>query len=201
MSQFFESICVKEGLILNLAAHQLRVDKTHKTFGVLGQSLQLNSIVYALDIPKTGLYKLRISYDLKGNYHTVWTPYQVKQIGNFALVDIQGCRYELKYENRVWINELLAAAGKDEIIMHDAGYIKDTSYANLVFFDGHHWYTPELPLLEGTQRASLIKEEKMLVKPIHLTDLAGFKKFKCINAMLDWETAVEYPMALIANIA
>ena len=32
MSQFFESICVKDGIAKNLAAHQARVNKTLEAF-------------------------------------------------------------------------------------------------------------------------------------------------------------------------
>jgi 4-amino-4-deoxychorismate lyase len=112
-------------------------------------------------------------------------------------VDIKGCRYDYKYENRDWINEFLIQSGTDEIIMHDDGWIKDCSYTNIVFFDGSHWYTPESPLLEGTQRAKLIQEGVIIPKVLHVNDIPSFVQFKCINAMIHWDAAVEYSVALI----
>lgn len=198
MSQFFESIRVKDGIAENLGFHQLRVNRTLKAFDASILSIDLASIVQELVLPAAGLFKLKISYDLNGNYQSVFTPYQYKQIQNFALVDIKGQSYDYKFSNRDWINEALTLSGKDEIVMHDGGLIKDCSYTNIVFFDGVDWVTPTAPLLEGTQRAKLIKEGIIQPKALYVQDMPGFKKFKCINAMMDWDTALEYEIDLIS---
>ena len=198
MSQFFESICIKEGIAQNLSAHQLRVNKTLNAFHASIDSIVLVDIVKQLVLPPEGLFKLRISYDLNGNHQSVWSAYQIKQIQNFALVDIKGHRYDYKFSNRDWINEALVLSGKEEIMMHDAGLIKDCSYTNIVFFDGINWYTPAAPLLEGTQRAKLIQERIITPKALYISDLPNFQKFKCINAMIQWDVAVEYKIELIS---
>ena len=197
MSQFFESICVKDGIAENLAAHQSRVNKTLDAFNTSNHSIELASIVDELILPAEGLYKLRISYDLNGNYQSAFTAYQYRQVQNFALVDIKGQGYDYKFSNRDWINEALIQSGKDEIMMHDGGLIKDCSYTNIVFYDGVNWYTPSAPLLEGTQRAKLIIEGVIQPKALYVQDIPGFKKFKCINAMMHWDTAIEYEIDLI----
>ena len=198
MSQFFESICVKDGIAENLAAHQSRVNKTLDAFNASNQSIELASIVDELTLPAEGLYKLRISYDLNGIYQSACSAYQYKQIQNFALVDIKGQGYDYKFSNRDWINEALALSGKDEIMMHDGGLIKDCSYTNIVFYDGVNWFTPDAPLLEGTQRAKLLNEGIIQPKALYVQDIPGFKNFKCINAMLNWDTAIQYEIDLIS---
>ena len=197
MSQFFESIRVKDGIAENLGFHQLRVNKTLKAFDVSKHSIVLATIVQELVLPAEGLFKLKISYDLNGNYHSVFTPYQYKQIQNFALVDIKGQSYNYKFSNREWINEALLHSGQDEIIMHDGGLIKDCSYTNIVFFDGVNWFTPALPLLEGTHRVRLIEAGFIQPKALYVQDIPNFKQFKCINAMMGWEDAVEYKIECI----
>jgi 4-amino-4-deoxychorismate lyase len=197
MSQFFESIRVKDGIAEQLGFHQLRVNKTLKAFDASNHSIELASIVQQLVLPADGLFKLKISYDLNGNYQSAFTPYQYKQIQNFALVDIKEQSYDYKFSNRDWINEALIQSGKDEIMMHDGGLIKDCSYTNIVFYDGVNWYTPAVPLLEGTQRAKLIEEGIIQPKALYVQDIPNFKKFKCINAMLDWNTALVYKIELI----
>ena len=197
MSQFFESIRVKDGIAENLGFHQLRVNKTLQAFGTSSCSIELASIVHQLVLPVDGLFKLRISYDLHGNYQSVFTPYQYKQIQNFALVDIKGQSYDFKFSNRAWINEALIQSGQDEVLMHEGGLIKDCSYTNIVFCDGVQWFTPAVPLLEGTQRAKLIEEGFILPKALYVQDLPNFKNFKCINAMIRWEDAVEYKIESI----
>jgi 4-amino-4-deoxychorismate lyase len=198
MSQFFESIRIKDGIAENLGFHQLRVNKTLKAFDASNHSVELASIVDELTLPAEGLYKLRISYDLNGNHQSACTAYQYKQILNFALVDIMGQGYDYKFSNRDWINEALIQSGKDEIVMHDGGLIKDCSYTNIVFYDGVNWYTPATPLLEGTQRAKLIEAGVIQPKALYVQDMPNFKKFKCINAMLNWDTAIEYEIELIS---
>jgi len=197
MSQFFESIRVKDGIAENLSLHQIRVNKTLQAFDASNPNIELESIVQQLLLPAEGLYKLRISYDLKGIYQSAFTSYQYKQIQNFALVDIKGHRYDYKFSNRDWINEALNQSGKDEIMMHDGGLIKDCSYTNIVFYDGVDWLTPAAPLLEGIQRANLIEEGVIQPMVLYAKDLADFQKFRCINAMINWEDAVEYKIELI----
>jgi 4-amino-4-deoxychorismate lyase len=197
MSQFFESICVKDGIAENLGFHQLRVNRTLKAFDASNHSIELAAIVQELVLPADGLFKLKISYDLNGNHQSAFTQYQYKQIQNFALVDINEQSYDYKFSNRDWINEALIQSGKDEIMMHDGGLIKDCSYTNIVFYDGVNWYTPAVPLLEGTQRAKLIEEGIIQPKALYVQDIPNFKKFKCINAMLNWNTALEYEIELI----
>ena len=198
MYQFFESICVKDGIALNLSMHQSRVNKTLDAFNVSNHGIILASIVDELTLPAEGLYKLRISYDLNGNHQSACNAYQYKQILNFALVDIMGQGYDYKFSNRDWINEALIQSDKDEIVMHDGGLIKDCSYTNIVFYDGVNWYTPATPLLEGTQRAKLIEAGVIQPKALYVQDIPNFKKFKCINAMMHWDTAFEYEIDLIS---
>jgi 4-amino-4-deoxychorismate lyase len=198
MSQFFESIRVKDGIAENLGFHQTRVNKTLKAFDASIISIDLASIVQQLVLPAEGLIKLKISYDLNGNHQSAFTPYQYKQIQNFALVDIKGQSYNYKFSNRDWINEALIQSGKDEIVMHDGGLVKDCSYTNIVFYDGVNWFTPAAPLLEGTQRAKLINEGVIQPKALYVQDIPNFKQFKCINAMLNWDTAIEYEIDLIS---
>ncbi len=198
MYQFFESIKVKDGVIYNLSNHQDRVNRTLKNFGISENKIALTEIVKTVPIPKKSLYKLRISYGLEGSFQHEMIPYQYKKISKFSLVDIKGQQYDFKFENRAWINDALLQSGKDEIMMHDAGFIKDSSYANLVFFDGSKWYTPAKPLLEGTQRAKLLKDGIIQAKAIHINELDSFHSFRLINAMMLWENSTEYSISLIS---
>ena len=54
-------------------------------------------------------------------------------------------------------------------------------------YDGEQWYTPQHPLLEGTQRAKLLALGKIKLRNIHILDLSGFKKLVLINAMLEFD--------------
>lgn len=82
----------------------------------------------------------------------------------------------------------------DDILIIKNGVVSDTSFANIIFFDGQRWVTPKIPLLEGTCRARLIANNTIISQEITLNDLKLFSKFMIINAMLDFDTqrAVEY---------
>jgi len=48
----------------------------------------------------------------------------------------------------------------DEVVFIKNGMVTDCSIGNLLFFDGHEWITPYIPLLKGTQRAFLLDKKK-----------------------------------------
>ena len=65
------------------------------------------------------------------------------------------------------------------------GKVTDSSYANIIFFDGIQWFTPSTFLLNGTCRQRLLNEGKITEAPIHYTDIRDFQQIGFINAMLD----------------
>ncbi|MCD6355308.1 MAG: aminotransferase class IV [Prolixibacteraceae bacterium] len=85
----------------------------------------------------------------------------------------------------------------DDILIVINGCITDSFAANPIFFDGKKWWTPDTPLLAGTQRAWLIEEEKLLVCSIPVNDLSKYKKAGLINAMQNFE---DMPIIDIENI-
>jgi 4-amino-4-deoxychorismate lyase len=95
------------------------------------------------------------------------------------------------------LNDLLKLKGAcDEIIIIKQGYVTDTSYTNIAFYDGEKWYTSDTPLLAGTCRASLIDEGVLSVKNIRETDIWKYKKVSLINAMMNLEE-LEMPITSI----
>jgi 4-amino-4-deoxychorismate lyase len=76
----------------------------------------------------------------------------------------------------------------DDILIVKDGYITDTSFSNIVFFDGEKWVTPARPLLRGTMRESLLKRNLIGEENITVDDLNKIKEARLINAMLPLET-------------
>ena len=72
----------------------------------------------------------------------------------------------------------------DDILIVVDGYITDTSFCNVVLANDEGLFTPDLPLLKGTQRAFLIDEEIIRPRAIHINDLQLYHKVKLINAMI-----------------
>ena len=86
---------------------------------------------------------------------------------------------------------MLQKGDADDIIIVKNGLITDSSFANLLFFNGLQWLTPAQPLLKGTQRAKLLEQEQVITAEIRTADLSNFIKVRLVNAMLRFEDEVD----------
>ena len=102
----------------------------------------------------------------------------------FQPVIYDDIEYSLKYSDRSLINTLFAQRGAcDEIIIIKNGKVTDCSIGNLIFRQEKKWYTPDTPLLLGTQREKLLQEGKIQERTIFQEDIVNFDEIKIINAM------------------
>jgi 4-amino-4-deoxychorismate lyase len=86
-----------------------------------------------------------------------------------------------------------------DVLIVKNGLITDTSFANIAFSDGNKWYTPDTPLLKGTQRAYYLAQGILTERRISPADLRGFTKARLINAMLDLNTGNDITMDNVHN--
>ena len=190
MYPFFETIRFVNGVLENLSFHQDRLNRTVSAFG--GNAiLQLDKIEINDSFEKDLVYKIRCFYNLQGAHIIEKEIYHKKIIDTVAIYKATDEEYAFKYTDRKWLNLALKNAGTDEIIIIQNNIIKDANYANVVFYNGIEWHTPLYPLLLGTHRSRLIKENKIFEKNITLADLTKYQKVKFINAMLRWEESPE----------
>ena len=187
MYPLFESIKVVDGNLVNLEWHQRRVDNSRKK--LLGRTNQLN-LKDIIEVPEefaNGVVKCRLPYGLAPGT-VIFSNYVKRQITSLKQVECEPFDYSFKYEDRTRLDQLYQQRGAcDEVLITHDGIIKDTSYSNVALYDGEQWYTPQHPLLEGTQRAKLLALGKIKLRNIHILDLSGFKKLVLINAMLEFD--------------
>jgi 4-amino-4-deoxychorismate lyase len=195
MYLFFESIRLLDGVPENLSYHQARVNKSLADHH--GLAIDLNLLAFGEKFPNKGLYKWRISYNTQGDTTSIIQAYTAHHPKEIKLMDADHIIYRYKYEKRSAINELLTNSMSDDIIMIQQGLITDASYANVAFYNGIEWHTPEIPMLEGTQRAKLIDLSLLKRKNIRIDDLGQYQYFKRINALMTWEEAPNLPMDLL----
>lgn len=196
MFPFFETIRYINGIAENLFFHQLRIDNTLLQLNG-NKSIQLLTVITSqTNKPSIDnlVYKCRVKYNIEGDTLVTFEPYSIKEIKSLSIKDIGDNNYNFKYTNRDWLISMLKESHSDEIILTQKGLVKDATYANLAFYDGVHWITPDKPLLYGTRRAQLLTEGIIIEQPIHIHDLSRFKYVKLINAMMRWE---ESPMIVI----
>jgi 4-amino-4-deoxychorismate lyase len=191
MFPFFETIRYYNKLAENLFFHQQRMEKTFLHFGCNCKinllEIKFDSFKQENKILNNEVYKCKFNYDLDGNYSIQFEPYSIRKIYTFSFVDIGLNKYDFKYTDREWINKAFAEAKTDDVIFIENGLIKDASYANIVLYDGLNWVTPRIPLLQGTKRALLLKDKKIIEQDILAHQIKSFKKVKFINAMMHWD--------------
>lgn len=161
------------------------------TVGRLAEQITLPTYTYQ------GVYKCRIIYQ-QAIEHVEFIPYLRKPARSLQRVYCDTILYDYKYEDRRLLNQLFAQRGhSDDILIIKNGLVTDTSYANILFYDGQRWVTPDRPLLRGTQRQYLLDQHMVTEQPIKETSLYRFQQYKIINAF----RGLESPSLLINSIS
>lgn len=183
MCRFIESICCLEGEAQLIDLHQERVNRTFLEFFPQYTPIKLSDIVQ--NIPAKGKYKCRVEYSFE--LHSIeFIFYQTPSIHSLQVVQSDSIEYEYKSTKRGELDRIFEQRGlADDIIIVKNGRVTDSYFANLVFFDGKKWWTPDRPLLLGIKRQSLINLGMLKTKKIFKKDLSTFRKVSLINAMLD----------------
>jgi 4-amino-4-deoxychorismate lyase len=199
MFPLFESIRIKKGKAQLVALHQERMEKSLQ---LLGKKLEFSLIncveKQSFDINK--IYKLRLSYNEK-DYSVDISEYKQRKIEQLQILEDNDIDYSLKYSNRTAINKLMMKRGSaDDIIIVKNNEITDTSFSNLIFFDGKTWHTPKNPLLKGVMRKHLLENGIIHEEIIHREEISAFESFMLINAMLPFDFERKLPISAIIEM-
>ena len=182
MYQFIESICCQDGDVLNLDAHQQRVDSTFSKF-FKAPSFRLKNLLF--NVPASGKHKCRIIYDEEVQ-SIEFDKYEKKEISSLKFVEADDLIYDFKKKDRSKLTSLYEQRGAaDDIIVVKNGLCTDSYFANLALFDGEKWLTPKSPLLKGTKRQKLLDEGRLEERDIMKSEIGKITKVSLINAMLD----------------
>ena len=183
----FETIKVFDGNIINLQGHQERVNRARKQLFGTTISLSLESSLHVPPVYRKGVVKCRVSYG-KTLGPVAFSNYHKKPITSLQQVECSYFDYSAKYQDRSKLEYLFQHRGKcDEVLITHDGKITDTSYSNVVLFDGSGWFTPSMTKLEGTQRAKLLDSGTIQKTDLSISDLQDFQKIVLINAMIEFQ--------------
>jgi len=187
MSLLFETIRIQDGVLQNIDYHNVRLNHARKSLYKSPDDIDLEQVIKIPATCKTGLIKCRVVYskEIKSIDFESYLPHTVKSL---RLIEENRISYNYKYTNRGSLNEMLTKRERfDEILIVKKGFISDTSYSNIIFFDGEKWVTPSTPLLPGTMRSYLLEKNLISERPIKVADLKSFQKARLINAMNPFE--------------
>ena len=191
MSRFIETIQLRHGVLLNLEFHQLRFERTRReVLGIRNHPRLADQI----SVPRgldSGRLKCRVNYGRVIDL-IEFEPQPERKVNSLKLVYSDTIEYGYKYADRKELELLFHQRGEnDDILIVKKACITDSFYANVIFWDGVAWITPDTPLLPGTMRAFLLNSELIREERITPGDLKRFQKLKLINAMNDLEHAPE----------
>jgi 4-amino-4-deoxychorismate lyase len=185
MYPLFETIKCSDGKLFNMEFHQARFEKSGVEFFGIQSHINLNEHIEIPEFAKTGLFRCRVTYS-KQIDKIEFIPHQYKEIKSLKLVEDNEIDYRFKFDNRERLNILFEKRGIcDDIIIVKNGCITDSTFANIVFFDGGKWFTPDTPLLPGTQREKLLVSGKIFECRITPKDISIYSNAGLINAMND----------------
>jgi 4-amino-4-deoxychorismate lyase len=196
MSLLFETIKVINKKPLNISFHNERMNRSrYELFGLKSELNLTEQIEIPEDISKD-VYRCKVIYSdtIKDVEFRKYSPRNIEKL---HLITNDEIEYSYKYLDRKPLDDLVIENCSDEnedILVVKNGRVTDTSYSNIVLFDGKEWHTPKFPLLKGTKRAKLIYEKRILEKDILLEDLMRYEKIILVNAMLDFDLDKSYPI-------
>ncbi|SHF22165.1 4-amino-4-deoxychorismate lyase [Mariniphaga anaerophila] len=187
MYQLVETINCNNGRLANISYHQARLNLARKTLFHSNNEINLEASIKISGENKTGLFRCRVVYG-ETLEKVEFIPHQYRKVKSLKLVTDNQIDYRFKNTDRSRLTALFEQRENcDDILIVKNGYITDSSIANVIFFDGLRWWTPNTPLLRGTQRERLLCEQKIFECPVAVADLHKYKKAGLINAMQDLE--------------
>jgi len=196
MFPLLETIRIQDGAAQNLLWHTRRMEASYVELFGTKCPFDLGEITESRKWPD-GLIKARFLYG-KDDFRIESETYSPKEINSLKIIRCDNIDYHLKYSSRDVLDRLGAGkGGADDILIVKNGFVTDTSFANIIFFDGEFWYTARTPLLKGTCRERLLNEQIIKERDIRPEDLSCFSRFMLINAMLDFDAGSAKPVSVI----
>ena len=195
MHPLFETIKITGGEPQNLSLHEERMNRSRLNLFGKHDFLKLTDYITVPDDARERITKCRVIYSATVNSIT-FAPYTPATINTLKLVDGGSMVYNYKYIDRSGLTSLIDKSAADDILIVKKGNITDSSYANIVFTDGQHWFTPDTPLLYGTMREFLLRSGVIREHRITINDLSHYTHFRLINAMLGFDG----PLLPVSNI-
>jgi len=197
MCQLVESIKLKDGAIQNLEYHQMRMNRSMDELFPKGKKINLATVISIPDNFASGIFKVRVLYGNSVQKIEI-EPYTFRTIQSLKVVHHESIDYHLKYTDRQILQKLFAQReNSDDIIIVKNGLATDSFAANLLFFDGETWVTPNSPLLKGTKRQFLIDQGIIFEKKIRVEDIRSYQKIGLVNAMIGFE---EMPVIAVEKV-
>jgi len=188
-SLLIETILIQNGRVRNIKYHNQRCNSSRKALFGSKNKIDLRK---AIDTSKAASdnVKCRITYGEEIT-NVEYESYTIRPIHSLAYVEVGGFDYSHKYADRKQLKRFFDKRGdKDDILMTKNGLLTDTYYSNVALLKNGKWYTPKYPLLEGTRRAKLILDKRILPTEIYIDQINEYEAIAIFNAMIPFKRIV-----------
>lgn len=186
MYPLFETIRISMGAPKNLFWHNHRMNGARRDFFGEDSVWDLNDLVHCPDDLAKHEVKCRFMYD-RSSWQADFSIYEPRNITKLILVSANDLNYKHKFTDRSRLDALkttYAPGMEEDVLIAIDDCITDSSFANVIFFTGTEWHTPDTPLLNGTQRMECLRQNLISEKKIRIADITRYVSVKLINAML-----------------
>lgn len=196
MYPLFETIKIENRALCNISAHNERLNRSRKELSGRTDFIDLARYIRIPDHLDNSIYKCRVVYS--ESIHSIeFQPYVKKKINSLQMVHADEIEYSYKFLDRTALDHILKSVKTDEVIIVKNDRITDTSFSNIVLFDGNKWITPPGCLLEGTCRSALLNSNTISCEEVAAGDIRRYQYIKLINAM---NSMNDSPLIPIRNI-
>jgi len=178
----FETIQIVNGKLCNINAHNERFNRARNELFGLKNHIDLTEHIKIPGHLNKGIIKCRVLYS-ESIYSIEFLPYIRKKVTTLQMINADGLEYSYKYLDRTDLDNILKSVKTDEIIIVKSGRITDTSFSNIILYDGSKWITPSDYLLNGTCRSTLLKSKRIICGDVYAKDIRRYRYIKLINAM------------------
>jgi 4-amino-4-deoxychorismate lyase len=199
MCQLLETIKVKGNRLQHTGYHNNRVNASRLALFGSTRQWDLSEIIRIPELDPAITYRCRFLYAEEPG-KTEFIPYVKRVVRKLYAIDCGNLEYSFKYADRSAFDKLKAGIPDPEhsdILLVKEGLITDTSFSNIILWDGATWYTPAVPLLKGTKREYYLDNKIIFGREIRIKDLHLYKSARLINAMLDIDDGEDIPVGNI----
>ena len=185
MCRFIETICINDGVIENLSAHNERMNNTIRVhYGSSAMPVSLEDFITAEGCK--GRTRCRVEYT-SAVEKVEYFPYSIREVKSLQLVNDDMAEYSFKYADRSVLDRNFSLRDNaDDVVIVRSGMLTDTSIANIALYKEGKWFTPKYPLLKGTRRARLLAEGIIEEDIIMADSLHKYEKIRLFNAMISF---------------
>lgn len=185
MCRFIETICINDGVIENLSAHNERMNNTIRVhYGSSVMPVSLKDFITAEGCK--GRTRCRVEYT-SAVEKVEYFPYSIREVKSLQLVNDDMAEYSFKYADRSVLDRNFSLRDNaDDVVIVRSGMLTDTSIANIALYKEGKWFTPKYPLLKGTRRARLLAEGIIEEDIIMADSLHKYEKIRLFNAMISF---------------